>query len=42
MKEYDPSEKLEIKRGIFVEMKDYKVVVDYILSNFTHWLEEVK
>lgn len=41
MAEYLPSEKIEIKKGKFIEMKDSKIATDFLINNFTHWLEEV-
>ena len=41
MSEYIPNEKIEIKKGKFIEIKDCKTATDFLLGNFTHWLEEV-
>jgi len=41
MTEYVPEEKIEIKKGKFIEIKDCKIATDYLLKNFTHWLEEI-
>jgi hypothetical protein len=41
MLEYDPHEKIEIKKGKFIEMMECHFVTDYLKNNFTCWLEEV-
>lgn len=42
MSEYLPDEKIPLKKGKFIEIKDCKIAQDYLLSNFTHWLERVE
>ena len=42
MTEYLPHEKIEIKKGKFIEIQDCKTATDFILGNFTHWLEPIK
>ena len=42
MAEYDPHETIPLKKGKFIEMKDCKIAQDFLLSNFTHWLERIK
>jgi hypothetical protein len=42
MSEYVPNEEIEIKKGKFIEIKDCKIATDFILGNFTHWLERIK
>ncbi len=42
MSEYAPDEEIEIKKGKFIEIQHCKTATDYLLNNFTHWLEEVK
>ncbi len=39
---YEPKEKIEIKKGKFIEMMECHFVTDYLKNNFTHWLEEIK
>lgn len=39
VKEYDPNEIIEIKKGKFIEMKDCQIAKDYLLKNFDSWLE---
>ncbi len=41
MAEYLPDEKIEIKKGKFIEIKDCKIATDYLLNNFTHFLERI-
>lgn len=41
MSEYIPGEKIEIKKGKFIEIKDCKTATDFLLGNFTHWLERI-
>jgi len=42
MAEYLPDEKIEIKKGKFIEIKDCKTATDFLINNFTCWLEEIK
>jgi len=41
MAEYLPDEKIEIKKGKFIEIKDCKTATDFLINNFTSWLEEI-
>lgn len=41
MAEYTPNEPIEIKKGKFIEIKDCHLVTNYLLNNYTHWLEEI-
>lgn len=41
MHEYNPKEKVEIKKNKFIEIKDCHFATDYLKNNYTHWLEEV-
>lgn len=41
MKEYDPKELVEVKRGVFVEIQDCHIAKNYLLGSYTHWLERV-
>lgn len=42
IKEYDPNEQIEIRKGAFIEIKDCEIAKQYLLSNFECWLEKVK
>jgi hypothetical protein len=33
------TEEIEIKKGKFIQIKDCKIATNYLLNNFTHWLE---
>ncbi len=40
MAEYLPHEKIELKKGKFIEMMNCKTATDFLLGNYTHWLEK--
>tara|TARA_R110002012_G_scaffold26357_1_gene85764 strand:+ start:62 stop:286 length:225 start_codon:yes stop_codon:yes gene_type:complete len=40
--EYIPSQKIEKKKGKFIELKDCPEAIAIIKNSFTHWLEEIK
>ncbi len=42
MLEYDPHEKIEVKKGKFIQMMECHFVTDYLKNNYTSWLEEIK
>ncbi len=37
--EYNPNEKIEVRKGQMIEFKDCKLCIDNILQNFDYWLE---
>lgn len=41
MLQYNPKEKIEIKKDKFIEIQECHFVTDYLTNNFTHWLEEI-
>lgn len=42
MAECLPNETIPLKKGKFIEMKDCKTAQEYLLNNFTHWLERIE
>lgn len=42
MHDYHPNEKIEIKKGKFIEIMNCHFVTNYLQNNFTHWLEEIQ
>jgi len=38
--EYLPDQKIETKKGKFIEIKDCPRALEIIKNSFTHWLEE--
>ena len=41
MHDYNPKEKIEIKRNKFIEIQECHFITDYLKNNYTHWLQEV-
>lgn len=37
VKEYLPEERIELKKGKFIEMKDCEFVKKYLIENFDYW-----
>lgn len=42
MVDYNPTEKIEIKKGKYIEMMECHFVTDYLIKNYSHWLEEIE
>lgn len=42
IKEYEPSEKIPLKKGAFIEIKDCEMAKQYLINNFEFWLEKIK
>lgn len=42
IKEYDPNEQIEIRKGKFIEIKDCEIAKQYLINNFDYWLEKIK
>lgn len=41
MHDYNPKEKIEIKKNKFIEIMECHFVTNFLQNNYTHWLEEV-
>lgn len=41
IKEYNPTEKIEVKKGVFIEIKDCEIAKQYLINNFEFWLEKI-
>lgn len=41
MSEYDPTQRIPIKKGTFIELQNYPKAIEIVKGQFTHWLEEI-
>jgi hypothetical protein len=41
MHNYNPSERVEIKKDKFIQLMECHYITDYLKKNYTHWLEEI-
>lgn len=41
MFEYDPTGRITIKKGTFIEMQNSPRAIEIIKSEYTHWLQEI-
>ena len=41
MFEYDPTQRIPMKKGTFIELQNSSRAIELVKGEFTHWLQEI-